>query len=197
MSEIALEPVSGFAGSLAGTGPAEWAGVTIRARAALRAATVIARGDSSALAGRLRAAYGLEIAEGAKRSVAGDLAFVGVGPRSWLALSENAAFFDKLRLEAGDAAAVSDQSSGYAILRLTGPKTRTALEKGVSIDLHPRAFPLDAAAITSCAAIGIVLWQIDAAPTYEIAVARSFAADFCHWLLQSAAEFGVNILPAN
>jgi heterotetrameric sarcosine oxidase gamma subunit len=193
---ILLEPLSGFARSLADIGPAETAGVTVCDRVALRAATVIARGNITEVATRLRAAHGLELGQGAKRSVAGDLAFVGIGPRSWLALSENEALANELRRDMGDAAAVSDQSSGYAVLRLAGPKVRATLEKGVGVDLHPRAFRPDDTAITSCANSGVIIWQIDEMPTYEIAVARSFAADFCHWLMQSAAEFGLKVLPS-
>jgi sarcosine oxidase subunit gamma len=192
---IALEPLSGFAGSLADIGPAESAGVTVRERVTLRAATVIARGTVTEVAGRLRAARGLELGQGAKRSVAGDLTFVSIGPRSWLALSENEALADALRQDLGDAAAISDQSSGYTVLRLAGPKLRATLEKGIGVDLHPRAFRPDDVAITSCAHIGVIIWQIDETPTYEIGVARSFAADFGHWLMQSAAEFGLKVLP--
>jgi methylglutamate dehydrogenase subunit D len=118
-----------------------------------------------------------------------------IGPRSWLALSENETLADELAQVLAETAAVADQSSGYAILRLAGPKARATLEKGVGIDLHPRAFQPGDAAVTSCAHLGIIIWQIDEAPTYEIAVARSFAADFCHWLMQSAAEFGLKLLP--
>ncbi|MFZ0558651.1 MAG: sarcosine oxidase subunit gamma family protein [Methylovirgula sp.] len=196
MPEIALERISGFAGRLIDTGAAKFAGVTVQERVALHMATVIARGNATEIARRLYAAYGLRLAQGAKRSVAGDLAFVGTGPRSWLALSEDRSLAERLRHDLEDAAAVSDQSSGYAILRLAGPKLRAMLEKGIGIDLHPRAFQPDDAAVTSCGQVGVILWQIDAAPAYEIAVARSLAAAFSHWLLQSGAEFGVKVLPA-
>lgn len=192
---FALEPRSAFAGLLGDIGPEQSAGVTLSARAAAQAATVIARARVADIAARLRAARGLELREGAKRSAAGDLAFVGIGPRAWLAVSARQTLVEDLRRDLGEAAAVSDQSSGYAILRLSGPKLRAALEKGVGVDLHPRAFAPDDAAITGCAHFGVILWQIDAAPTFEIAVARSFVPDFCHWLLASAAEFGVKIRP--
>jgi methylglutamate dehydrogenase subunit D len=39
--------------------------------------------------------------------------------------------------------------------------------------------------------IGVHFWQLDAAPTYDFAVFRSFAASFCEWLLDASAEFGV------
>jgi sarcosine oxidase subunit gamma len=41
----------------------------------------------------------------------------------------------------------------------------------------------------------VQLWQVDAVPTYELAVPRSLAAAFWHWLVESAAEFGGAIGP--
>jgi len=40
------------------------------------------------------------------------------------------------------------------------------------------------------------LWQIDDSPTYDIAVPRSLAASFWHWLAESAAEFGLDVVAA-
>lgn len=34
------------------------------------------------------------------------------------------------------------------------------------------------------------LWQVDQMPTYDIAVSRSFAGSFWHWLETSAATVG-------
>jgi sarcosine oxidase gamma subunit len=42
--------------------------------------------------------------------------------------------------------------------------------------------------------INVHLWQSDAAPTYDFAVFRSFTASFCEWLLDAAAEFGIEVL---
>ena len=42
--------------------------------------------------------------------------------------------------------------------------------------------------------IGVIILQIDEA-AYEIALFRSCAASFCHWLTESAAEFGLAVTP--
>ncbi|RYE86794.1 MAG: hypothetical protein EOP19_05950, partial [Hyphomicrobiales bacterium] len=34
---------------------------------------------------------------------------------------------------------------------------------------------------------------VDAAPTFDVAVTRSYAASFWHWLEASAAEFGLAV----
>ena len=57
----------------------------------------------------------------------------------------------------GDAAAVTDQSDGYAVLSLTGPRAAALLEKGVSLDLHDRVFAPGSAAVTSFAHLGVML----------------------------------------
>ena len=91
-------------------------------------------------------------------------------------------------------ASVADQSGGYAVLTLSGPRVLDAMAKGFTIDLHPARFPPGAAAVTQAAHIGIVLWRMPdddpAAPTFQVGVTRSYAADFRHWLSDSAAEYG-------
>ena len=50
--------------------------------------------------------------------------------------------------------------------------------------------------MTSIAHIGVQLWQRDDRPTYEIAVARSFAGSLWSWLEEAAAEFGCEVRAA-
>lgn len=95
----------------------------------------------------------------------------------------------------GKYAAIADQSHGRVLLRIAGPRVRDALAKGVSIDLHPRAFGPGHVAMTTAAHIGMHIWQLDDGPTYGISTARSSAASFWHWLQASSAEFGLEILP--
>jgi methylglutamate dehydrogenase subunit D len=100
-------------------------------------------------------------------------------------------------LTLGDTAAVTDQSDGYAVLRLSGPFVRAVLEKCVSIDLHERAFASGSVASTRCAHIGVILWRLDdnaGFPVFEMAVFRSFARSLWHFLEESAAEFGLAVL---
>ena len=62
------------------------------------------------------------------------------------------------------------------------------------IDLDPRAFAPGDAAVTSIAHVGAHFWQLDAAPTYEFAVFRSYSAAFWEGLVEAAAEFGVAVV---
>lgn len=117
---------------------------------------------------------------------------VAVGPESWLAVG---AFnlFTVLRLGIAESASLTDQSSGYVILRLTGSRVRETFAKLMPIDFHPRAFAIGNAAATVAAHIGVTVWRCaddaDGQPTFELACLRSFSADLVSALRRSAAEF--------
>jgi methylglutamate dehydrogenase subunit D len=177
--------------------PAEDCGLIVRERNELGLATILARKDKSAwLARRIREHFGLELPQGARRTQSSDLALVGMGPGAWLAIREGAAneLAKSLQESIGELASISEQSDGYAVLRLSGPKVRDALCKLVPVDLHPRAFRVGDAACTVAAHIGVTMWRLDddtdGSPVFELALFRSFAASFWHALYVSAAEFG-------
>jgi len=197
MAESAtLRARSAFSGLLQPVGSPDQAGVTAVERADLQIATVIARGDPRVLSARVRSAYGVELPSRPRLAAGGRITLMGTGPRTWLAIRERAGpLSEELRSELGEAAAVADQSDAYAVMRLSGAKVRATFEKGLGVDLHPRVFRAGDGAVTPCAHLGVVLWQIDELPTYEVAVARSLAAAFWHWLSESAAEYGLAIVP--
>jgi len=172
-------------------------GVSVKARDGLGLATVIVRrGQLAALTERVRDRFGIVLPQGAYRSEAAGVAFAGTGPEVWLASRETGnGFAGFLANEIGAAAAVSDQSDGYAVLRLTGPRVRGTLAKILPVDLHARAFKVGDVASTVAAHMGATLWRLedaaDGAAVFDIAVFRSFAGDFWHALSESAAEFGL------
>ena len=90
-------------------------------------------------------------------------------------------------------ASISDQSGGRTVLRVSGPRARDVLAKGLPIDLHPRAFAPGSAATSTISLMGVQLWQVDDAPSYDIALFRSLSASFWRWLTASAAEFGYEV----
>jgi sarcosine oxidase subunit gamma len=150
-------------------------------------ATVMARKGSCA--NRIGAALGLKAPVSPTRSLADDgLSLIGYGTGAWLAMRENAAAFwaDDLRARLDGLASVSDQSGAYVIHRLTGLGARTLLQRGLAIDLHPDVFGPNGAATSVIAHIGVVLWIVDNRPSYDVAVQRSYAESFRHWLEESA-----------
>jgi methylglutamate dehydrogenase subunit D len=98
-----------------------------------------------------------------------------------------------LKLLPGPPPAV-DQSGGKAVLRVSGSRARAVLAKGCMLDLDPRAFTPGDAATTPIALIDCVLWQLDEAPSYDLAMPSTFATSFWAWLTASAAEFGYEVV---
>jgi sarcosine oxidase subunit gamma len=77
--------------------------------------------------------------------------------------------------------------------RLSGPRARDVLAKGLPVDLDPRAFPLGSAATSTISLMGVQLWQADDMPSYDIAIFRSVSHSFWRWLTASAAEYGYEV----
>jgi sarcosine oxidase subunit gamma len=153
------------------------------------------KGQRAPLAETVRSTFGVALPDAPRRVAGHDIAFIWSGPDQWLAhmAPAPAAGMEAELTPLAGMAALVDQSHGRTVLRVTGPRVRDALAKGFPIDLHPRAFRTGDTAVTSVAHIGAQLWQVDDAPTYEIAVARGFALSFWHWLEASAAEYGLEL----
>ena len=149
-------------------------------------------GQTAALKATILKAYGLALPATPQRSASKDIAFIWSGPDQWTAIAERLDGRDlefELKPLLAGVAAVVDHSDGRAVVRVSGPRARDVLAKGIPIDLHPRVFKLGSVAITHASQIGVMLWQIDDNPTYELALARSFADSFMHWLDQASGEF--------
>ncbi|MGE0025123.1 MAG: sarcosine oxidase subunit gamma [Hyphomicrobium sp.] len=151
-----------------------------------------ARGKKDAVHAAIQAAYGASLPHGPARVEGKSIAFMWAGPDLWLAVAERGGDRDlaaELEGVLAGIASVVDQSDGRVVVRISGARARDVLAKGVPIDLHPRAFKPGGVAITHASHIGIILWQVDDAPTYECAMFRSYADSFAHWLFESAAEY--------
>jgi len=97
-----------------------------------------------------------------------------------------------LRAElAGQHFAVTDVSSNYTILNLSGPRVRELLAQGCPLDLHPRAFRPGQSAGSVFFKASIWLWQTEKAPVYEVLVRNSFCAYVWLMLEQCTAESGL------
>jgi heterotetrameric sarcosine oxidase gamma subunit len=156
-------------------------------------ATIIVRpGEEAALDRLMQERLAVALPATGRAAFAGDAGLVWSAPGQWLAVAAPASLAD-LPVHLAGIAAVTDQSDGRALVRVSGPAARAMLAKGVSIDLHPSVFAAGAAAVTSVAHIGIQLWQVDDAPTYMLAVPRGFAGSFWSWLTAAAAEHGYDV----
>ncbi len=116
-----------------------------------------------------------------------------LGPDEWLivgAPGEEAVLAGRLRdALRGSFAAVVDVSANRTAVELAGPRARQVLEKGCSIDLHPRAFGPGRCAQTMLARAQVVIEQETGEPSYRLLVRSSFAAYLAAWLIDAAMEF--------
>ena len=170
-------------------------GVFAAERIGLEIATVMHRhGKAAEFATAVKQTHGLDAPDGPEWVSAHGTMLLGVGPGRWLAVRERRDgedFFARLSAELEGSASVVEQSAALGVLRLTGPKLYPTMEKGVQLDLAAPAFPVGRVAVTSIAHVGVTLWKIDETPTIELAVARSLADSFLHWLELSAGLYGL------
>lgn len=153
----------------------------------------IARGQHQLANAAIQGAYGKPLPSKAERvAMDRDVEFVWAGLDQWLAVAPRGNGRDleqELKPILRGLAAVTDQSDARAVVRISGRRARQLLAKGVPIDLDPRVFPTNGAAITHASHIGVVLWQTGSDPVYDVAVFRSFADSFARWLQHSAHEW--------
>jgi sarcosine oxidase subunit gamma len=173
-------------------------GVLLSEHRNLSLATVMVRkGRSGEFNQLLKQEFGFELPAAGHRSGSPALALAWSAPGQWLASAENpdrVGFETMLRNKFSGVAAISNQSDGRCVIRISGAAARDVLTKGVPIDLHPSIFQPGRTASTIVAHLNVHFWQLDDAPTYEFAVFRSFAAAFWHFLTESAAEFGFAVV---
>jgi sarcosine oxidase subunit gamma len=161
------------------------------------ASVIMKRGKRATLVSAVDTAFGVAMPAGPRRATAGGITFAGTGRDQWIASAdgaEAAGFAAKLRARIGPFAAVADQSDARLVLRLSGPRVRDVLAKGVPVDLHPKAFRPGDVASTQVAYIGVQVDMLDAAPTYQLTAPRSMAGTLWSWLSASAAEFGYDVV---
>ncbi len=94
----------------------------------------------------------------------------------------------------GDAGQVVDLSANRTTFELTGPRARAVLEKGNSLDLHPRVFKAGTAFSTEIANIPAILWKTGD-ESFRIFPRASFAEFLGRWLLDAMREYASPEVP--
>jgi len=86
--------------------------------------------------------------------------------------------------------AVTDQSSAYSVLQLSGPKARCVLAKGCPLDLHPRVFDTGQCAQSHYYKTSVLLHRPNVRADYwEMIVRRSFADYALRMLMDGMWEY--------
>ena len=139
---------------------------------------------------RSKSAFEIKMRDDGSRNYQGKCTALGIGPGRWLFLGDDA---DRVQTMFNGVASISDHTDGYAIFGVSGMRAISTLAKGISIDLHPTYFTDEFVAVTVIAHIGAIVWK-NTSDEFAIAVFRSYAESFWHWLKISAAEFGLEAM---
>lgn len=207
MPEIASPtalPRSAFHGLLtpgrhgAASGPRS-PGLVLQERTGLSVVHLAAfRGRVEAVRDGVQRTLGLTLPREPRRVTGAGLVALWAGPEQWtIVAAEPAGQALEARLASALAglAAVTEVGDGRAVLRVAGPQARAVLAKGVAIDLHPDVFGPGATALTMASMIDVQLSRFAGEEGYELILFRSLAGSLWHWLEESAAEVGIEVLP--
>ena len=156
------------------------------------------RGKAAELARVANGRFGVAAPNAPTVVQAQDATLIWSGPDQFFVLSKGGKHtMDTLAPALSGPASLSDQSHARALVRISGAKARTVLAKLTSIDLHPSAFPIGAAAATSIDHTSVTLWRggdrPDGQAVFNLLVFATFAGSLWHTMLDAAAEYRVTI----
>jgi len=125
-----------------------------------------------------------------------------LGPRSWLLvegspsgrpamLTDFGAKRDELNARAG---ALFDVSASRIAYRIGGIHAASVLAKSCPLDFDPGVFPVNGCAQSVFGHVNALFFREDAASTFSMLVARSFAHDTWRLLCRSSAQYGYDVL---
>jgi len=122
----------------------------------------------------------------------GDVAFLCIAPAEWLIVSsalDARQLQDELEADlTSQHLVLADLSDGLASFEVVGPQAREILADSCCLDFGPANFPPGRCARTRLAQIPVVVTAIDAAPRFELTVARSYAGYLRAYLKDIAAR---------
>jgi heterotetrameric sarcosine oxidase gamma subunit len=87
---------------------------------------------------------------------------------------------------------LTDQSDGWALLGISGPRSRAAMERICPLDLHPAIFAIGAAARTVMEHLNVIVLR-EAEDRFLLMSPRSSSGSFLH-AVRTSAE---NVVPAS
>jgi methylglutamate dehydrogenase subunit D len=118
-----------------------------------------------------------------------DTTVLHTGPGMWLILCDR----DRAAIpDLDDVSTGFGQGDGYATLWLHGDAALTVLQKGIFIDLRTALAANDSCVSSVIAHINVTAWRVSS-DTFGVAVPRSYAGSFWHWLSTVAAAEGILI----
>lgn len=124
---------------------------------------------------------------------AGGVSLYRTAPDAYWVLAADAKVLSQLHAAVPtDAGTVTPLSHSRVRLLVDGPAARTVLAAGISVDLHPRSFPVGSFAQTGLHHTAVLLERC-AQDRYELYVLRTFALSIWEWLLDAALAAGYEL----
>lgn len=151
---------------------------------------------------KLQAALNIEMPDDLKHAVSDrDRSVFRVGPeRLWLTgPSDDQALqsFDESIL--GEEGCVTDISHSRTLIRISGPATRTLLNRGLPVDLDNDLFPVGAFAQSAIHHIPVLVHRTeseDQCCVFDVYISREYAVTFWEWLIEAAQALGAQVTEA-
>lgn len=141
------------------------------------------RGGEEALANALKDVYGSDLPKPGQANLShdGTTRFLGMGNDQIFALFSHSApdAADIVANKLKDSGYVTLQSDNWVALRLSGTRSRDALERICPIDLAPESFPVGSCARTVMEHLGTVIYP-EQEETFVLLSASSSAESFLH-----------------
>lgn len=163
-------------------------GVSLSDVGGLRLHQVAAWPDTLAAVGEKAAkAAQVEAAPGPGRAAAGKgTALLRVEPLKWWLIGAPPPALIP------DEGATLDLSHARTHVRLAGPQAALLLNRHLPLDLSDASFPVGAVGSSAFHHVGVTLWR--SAAGYELYPPRGFALSLWEMLLESAAQFGAEVI---
>jgi len=157
-------------------------------------------GTVDAVSRKLGTLIGADVTDSPNRAAGSDEArVIWVGPGRWLVLSKGEARAAEIAAEfTVEEAAVTDLSHSRTVIRVSGARSRDVLNKGLPIDLHPRAFSVDSAVQSAIHHMGVLVHLRDTpeADEFDLYVFGGFAQSLWEFVFDAAEEYGVFVAEA-
>lgn len=140
-----------------------------------------------AVGAQLADVVGCKHAPGPCRAVtAGEAAALRIEPLKWWLYGVQAPAVDAQQ------GAVLDISHSRAHVRVSGPEAASLLNRLLPLDLREKSFPVGSVASTMIHHVGVTLWLSDRG--YELFIPRGFALWLWEGIVETATQFGVEIV---
>jgi heterotetrameric sarcosine oxidase gamma subunit len=166
----------------------ETAGVRLQDVGGLKLYQVAAWANSiDAVGAQVANTVGCERAPGpCEAASVGEVAALRVEPLKWWLYGVEAPDVD------AEQGAILDISHSRTQVRVSGPEAATLLNRHLPLDLREQSFPIGSVASTMIHHVGVTLWRSE--DGYDLFIPRGFALSLWESIVESATQFGVEIV---